>query len=126
MDQNKNVRILLVLTLLALSLTACASNLQSLPLIRAEPAADSLLTRAPRTLRLFFSALPNVSQSEVSLTGPNGNYQLRAMHNMAADDLMMEIIDDVTNGLYTVTWATVIADDLTVYQGSFDFDVQAD
>jgi methionine-rich copper-binding protein CopC len=116
----------LILALLALSLAACASNPQSLPLLRAEPAADSLLTRAPRTLRLYFSALPDVSQSDVSLTGPNGNYQLREMHNMADDDLMMEIMDDVSNGHYTVTWATVIADDLIVYQGSFDFDVQVD
>jgi methionine-rich copper-binding protein CopC len=45
---------------------------------------------------------------------------------MADDDLMMEIMDDVTSGIYTVNWTTVIESDLTVYQGIFGFSVQVD
>ncbi len=43
---------------------------------------------------------------------------------MAADDLMIEILDPLTPGDYTVEWTTVIADDPTVYSGKFDFTVQ--
>jgi methionine-rich copper-binding protein CopC len=117
MNQVKSTGFPLIWALLAVSFTACASNPQSLPLLRAEPAADGVITSAPRILRLYFSALPDVSQSKVRLTGPSGNYQLRDLHNMADDDLMMEIVDDVSSGIYTVNWTTVIEGGQTVYQG---------
>ena len=79
------------------------------------------LTRAPRTLRLFYNALPDVDQSSLRLVGPNGEHQLRGLHTMAADDLMVEIMDPVTEGEYSVEWTTVVGDDPAVYSGSFSF-----
>jgi methionine-rich copper-binding protein CopC len=110
---------------LALSVTflvACASNQPDSPLLRAEPAADTSLTRAPRTLRLFYEALPDVSQSSLRLVGPGGEHALRGLHTMAADDLMIEILDPVeAPGNYTVHWTTVVANDSETHEGSYSF-----
>ena len=93
-------------------------------MLDSEPEAGAVLTRAPRTLRLYFEDLPDVDRSALRLVGPNGEHQLRGMHTMAADDLMIEILDPLTPGDYTVEWTTVIVDDPTVYSGKFDFTVQ--
>ena len=106
------------------SIAACGSARPHTPLLDSEPGAGAVLTRAPRTLRLFFENLPDVDRSALRLVGPNGEHQLRGMHTMAADDLMIEILDPLTPGDYTVQWTTVIADDPTVYSGTFDFTVE--
>lgn len=112
-------------TALAISVTllvACASSQPASPLLRAEPAADASLTRAPRTLRLFYEALPDVSQSSLRLVGPGGEHALRGLHTMAADDLMIEILDPVeAPGNYTVHWTTVVANDSQTHEGSYTF-----
>jgi methionine-rich copper-binding protein CopC len=106
------------------TLTACGSAISHSPMLDSEPGAGAVLTRAPRTLRLYFEDLPDVDRSALRLVGPNGEHQLRGMHTMAADDLMIEILDPLTPGDYTVEWTTVIANDPTVYTGKFDFTVQ--
>jgi len=107
-----------------LSLTACVSGSASSPLLYAEPDVNAELTRAPRTLRLFFEALPDVDQSSLSLIGSQGELNLRGLHTMAADDLMIEILDPVTPGEYTVRWRTVLAGDSAVHEGSYQFSYQ--
>ena len=107
----------------AVFLSACASETGYTPLISSEPEIGASLTRAPRTLRLFYNALPDVSQSSLRLVGPTGEHQLRGLHTMAADDLMIEIMDPVTTGTYTVEWTTVVGDDPMVYSGSYNFSV---
>ena len=112
---------LLAPVLLVLVLASCTSSPTYSPFLQAEPAPGAALTRAPRTLRLFFDALPNVERSSLRLIGANGEHQLRGMHTMAADDLMIEILDAVTPGSYTVEWRTVVGDDPTEYSGSYQF-----
>ena len=65
--------------LFCLQLISCATNSVYSPLLRAEPEIGSELTRAPRTLRLYFDELPDVSQSSLRLVGPNGEHQLRGL-----------------------------------------------
>jgi len=102
-------------------LSSCAAHSGYSPLLRAEPEIGSTLTRAPRTLRLFYDSLPDVPRSSLRLLGPNGEHQLRGLHTMAADDLMIEILDPVTAGQYTVEWSTAVGDDPELYSGSFQF-----
>lgn len=109
--------------LLVLGLSSCISTEEYSPLLRAEPEVGDALTRVPRTLRLYYDALPDVARSSLKLTGPNGDYQLRGLHTMAADDLMIEIMDPVTPGNYSVEWTTVVGDDPSQYQGSYNFSV---
>ena len=94
------------------------------PILSSEPEEDTVLTQAPRTLRLYFEGLPDVDRSTLRLLSPNGEHLLRGLHTMAADDLMIEILDPLTPGDYTVEWTTVIVNDPTVYSGTFDFTVE--
>lgn len=114
---------LVLVSTLAVFALGCASSPEYSPLIGSEPELGASLSRAPRTLRLYYSALPDVSRSSLRLIGPDGEHQLRGLHTMAADDLMIEILDPVTTGTYTVEWTTVVGDDPAVYSGSFDFSV---
>ncbi|HIA59352.1 MAG TPA: copper resistance protein CopC [Gammaproteobacteria bacterium] len=125
MAATGNIRFALYLTTIAVLLSGCIGNSAYTPLLSAEPEIGGEFTRAPRTLRLYYDALPNVSRSNVSLTGPAGEYPLRGLHTMAADDLMIEIMQPLIAGEYTVHWTTVVGDEPVVYQGSYNFSVRA-
>ena len=103
---------------------ACGLAMPHSPILSSEPLEGAVLTRAPRTLRLYFEGLPDVDRSSLRLLGPNGEHQLRGLHTMAADDLMIEILDPLTPGDYTVDWTTVIVNNPTVYSDNFDFTVE--
>ncbi len=121
---RKNFRSLFSLFFITATLVGCAGSSDSSPFLRAEPAAGSVLNRAPRNLRLYFSALPDVPSSSLSLSGPGGNYDLRGFHTMGADDLMIEITNpSIPDGDYVVTWSAVVGEDPTVYEGSYGFTV---
>lgn len=119
------IKFRLLLLSLLIGLGACASTEQYTPLLRAEPEINGTLTRTPRTLRLFYAALPDVPNSSLKLIGPSGELGLRGLHTMAADDLMIEILDDVVDGVYTVEWATQVEGDPKSYNGSYQFTVDA-
>ncbi len=106
-------------------LLGCAAPVESSAFVRAEPEVNArIVERVPRTLRLFFEALPDVERSTVVLKGPEGEYLLRGLHSMGANDLMMEIYQPgVTNGIYTVEWSTVIAGDDARHHGIYRFEV---
>ena len=112
-----------VFVLLCSQLIGCVTNGAYSPLLRAEPEIGSELNRAPRTLRLYFDSLPNVSQSSLRLVGPNGEHQLRSLHTMADNDLMIEIMEPVTIGEYQLEWVTVVENDPSTYSGVFNFTV---
>ncbi len=111
----------ILIAIFGLLLFSCAASPPPSPLLSAEPEIDSTLTRAPRTLRLYYSALPDVSKSSLRLVGPEGDLALRGLHTMAADDLMIEILDQVTPGSYTVFWETVVEGDPLEHAGNFQF-----
>ena len=108
---------------LAALVAGCATNEPYSPLLRAEPAIAASLDRAPRTLRLYYAALPDVSRSSLRLIGPRGEYPLRGLHTMAADDLMVEIMEPLGNGRYRVEWSTAVGDDPRLYSGAYEFSV---
>ena len=106
------------------ALAACGLAMSHSPILNSEPAEGAVLTRAPRTLRLYFEGLPDVDRSSLRLQGPNGEHRLRGLHTMAADDLMIEILDPLTPGDYTVEWTTVIVNNPTIYSSTFSFTVE--
>ena len=106
------------------TLVACGLEMPHSPILSSEPAEGAVLTRAPRTLRLYFEGLPDVDRSTLRLQGPNGEHRLRGLHTMSADDLMIEILDPLPPGDYTVEWTTVIVNNPTIYSSTFDFTVE--
>ncbi len=124
--QVRRSRITIGLVITALAFSACASTSVYTPLLRAEPEIGGEFARAPRTLRLYYDDLPDVAQSSLTLTGPTGEYALRDLHTMADDDLMIEILEPLSVGYYTVRWTTVVGDDPTEHSGSFNFSVSSE
>lgn len=121
------LRTLLALLVLTSSLPGCVGSTDYSPFLRAEPAEGSILNRAPRNLRLYYNALPDVSNSRLTLTGPDGDYDLRGFHTMGANDLMIEITNpSIPDGDYVVGWSAVVGDDPNVYEGSYKFSVVTD
>lgn len=117
---------ILSMVLSVMLLAGCTASSVNTPFINAEPEVSSILSRAPRTLRLFFTQLPDVERSSLTLTNSGGDeLNLRGMHTMGADDLMIEINEQLPNGQYTVNWSTVVEGDPNQYNGSFSFFVQA-
>ncbi len=103
----------------------CASIAQHSPFLSAEPEVGAVLNISPRTLRLYFEQLPDVEKSTVTLQGPTGNtVNLRGLHTMGANDLMMEINAQLSSGSYTVQWKTVLGDDPQEHEGSYTFSVR--
>lgn len=124
---SRTFKSLLGLFALEVFLIGCASSTGYSPFLRAEPPAGSVLDRAPRNLRLFYEALPDVPNSSLTLTGPDGNYELRGFHSMGSDDLMIEITNpSIPDGDYIVDWSAVVGEDSTVYEGAFRFTVVTD
>lgn len=109
---------------IVLLMVGCTTAQLDSPFISAEPEVGSVQTRTPQTLRLYFEQLPDVPRSTVSLQGPTGSLNIRGMHTMGANDLMMEINDQVVDGNYTVYWTTHMEEDAIEYQGEFSFTVQ--
>ncbi len=119
------MRRLLIPALFPLLFAACDREGGYSPILNSEPAADSVQTRMPRTLRLYYSALPDVERSSLRLVDPEGgDIPLRGLHTMAADDLMIEIMEPLANGDYAIHWTTVVADDPGEYSGVVNFSVK--
>ena len=110
--------------LITATLAACGLAMPHSPILSSEPKEGAVLTRAPRTIRLYFEGLPDVDRSTLRLQGPNGEHRLRGLHTMSADDLMIEILDPLTPGDYTVEWTTVIVNNPTIYSSTFSFTVE--
>ena len=121
----RNITLFFAATCVISVLTSCTGVSDYTPLLNSEPGAgETINERIPRTLRLFYAALPDVESSELTLTGPAGDYSLRGLHTMGADDLMVEIYQPaLTNGQYTVQWKTRVEGDDADYAGEYTFEV---
>lgn len=107
-------------------LTACekAKGDPSEVFLKADPEVDAEMNYSPRTLRVFLAELPEVSDSSMTLTGPDGDVALDGLHTMGADDLMIEIVDfPLASGEYMVEWTAKFAGDKKQYSGSYRFTV---
>ena len=94
------------------------------PLISAEPEIGSVLRYSPSFLRLYFDAMPDVDSSDLTLTGPDGSYELRGLHTMGANDLMVEVASAaLTDGDYVVQWSAETSSGTAVYEGKYEFSI---
>jgi len=95
-------------------------------LLKSEPAAGEVLQYPPRSVRLYFTALPDVERSELRLQGSNGEVELIHLHTMGADDLMAEVGQyPLPNGSYTLQWTATLTGGDKSYQGEYEFSVEA-
>lgn len=130
---NRHTLVFIFLISTLLGLAGCgkaeeaeAESTPSAAFIKANPAVDETMEYPPRTLRVFLTELPDINNSSMRLTGPNGEVGLRGFHTMGADDLMIEIEEyPLRNGVYTIEWVATLADSGEKHSGSYQFTVAA-
>jgi methionine-rich copper-binding protein CopC len=122
---------LLLPAILVLSATAAVLPGRSTPrtmhlrLVRAEPAADTTVTAAPREVKLFFSEAPQIKVTTIRLV--NASKQAITVGEAKADAdgkiVLAPITGSVTAGTWTVIWRTM-ARDGHVVNGEYHFTVK--
>lgn len=114
-----------VLAFSLMSISACGTAKDgSAVFVKANPPVDASMDYSPRSVRVFLTKLPNVEQSSLQLTGPQGEVPLIHLHTMGANDLMAEIDQyPLPNGTYTVNWTAQFVDSEDRYSGSYQFSV---
>ena len=89
---------------------------------RADPAPGSQLDQPPPQLRLTFSEAVDGSFSRVQLLNTRGDSVDRGDSHVAPSDpqsLMVDVPDQLPNGVYTVAWRTLSAVDGHTVNGAF-------
>lgn len=119
------VALMAVVPVLALVTTpddAVAAPRLHLRLLRASPAADTVLTTPPADLRLWFSERPELKVTTVRLTGPGGAVELGELARADASDapIVAPVKGQMVPGAYTVAWRTM-ASDGHVLNGTVNF-----
>lgn len=113
----------LVIAALAIAVVprAGSGSALHLRLTRSEPAKDSVVT-APTELKLWYSQVPQLRLTRVTLTGPAGAVETG---KPVQDSLLIRvpISGAVTPGAYTVSWLTASSDGHPI-RGTFGFRVR--
>lgn len=75
-------------------------------LSKVEPAAEQVITgESPRFIQIYFNKAPEVAKSDISMLDAKGrSIQLRGLHTMGSNDLMILIQEPLTSGRYQVKW----------------------
>jgi methionine-rich copper-binding protein CopC len=116
-----------LLLMVAIVLMASAPAAMHLRLVKAEPAADTTVTAAPREIRLFFSQEPEIRATKVTVTDAASTEVTVATAKADAKDgkiVIALITGAVAPGNYTVTWRTMAKDGHAV-NGTFHFTLRA-
>src|SRR5438477_2959915 len=89
---------------------------------RAEPASGTQLDQPPRQLQLFFSEAVDSSFSRVQLLNAQRDAVDRGDSHVAPNDsrsLVVSLPDQLSNGVYTVSWRTLSTVDGHTVNGAF-------
>ena len=93
--------------------------------VRSDPAAGASLLRVPRTVTITFSEAPEAGRSYIHVVdASNKTVSLGAARPVSSNRLeLTESLEPLLNGVYTVRWKTISADDGHASAGSFTFGV---
>lgn len=97
-------------------------------LTQSSPAADAVLTTVPTEVVLTFSQGLDAANSRFIVTGPDGTPVNQGDSQIMANDQMsmnVTLLPNLTDGLYTVQWTSLSAEDGDEATGSFTFTVAA-
>ncbi len=92
---------------------------------RSEPANGQLLDRSPAEIRLSFTEPPDLSLTTIGVVDRTGTAVRTGPVEVAGgDDQTIRVaLQDLPDGVYTVSWRTVSATDGHLTSGSFSFGV---
>jgi methionine-rich copper-binding protein CopC len=98
-----------------------------LALKRSDPAKDSVVTKAPTAIRLWFTQKPEMAVTTISLLDAKAaKVEVAPPRLDAADEteVMVDVKGNVKPGVYTVHWKTSSRDGHAIH-GEFAFTVRA-
>lgn len=114
--------------LCAIAMAAAPPQPFHVHLTRSEPMADSTVTTAPTTIKLWFSAPVQVAVTTIRVQAHDGTSMTSApVHQQgtgATAPLVATLPAPLANGRYSVTWRTMSTDGHAV-NGTFAFTVAA-
>ncbi len=122
--------VLLLLLLLLLAAPASATRLTHADYARSEPAADALLTEPPRKVKVWFTQelFRRDGENWVRVTGPDGTRVDLDDTTVDDDDRTLasvSLAEALPDGVYTVAWRGLSAEDGHPGEGEFTFTVAA-
>lgn len=88
------------------------------------PAAESVLTRPPRDIRLTFTEAPELTFTRIRLVGPAGEIPLEPLEILPQKVALAKIPGALAPGVYRVEWRTAGADGHPV-SGQFSFSLDS-
>jgi copper transport protein len=93
--------------------------------VRSDPPPGASLTRVPSAVTITFSEAPEPGQSYIQVIDGSGRMVSRGTARTVADNRLQLAVPlaPLLNGVYTVRWKTVSADDGHASTGSFTFGV---
>lgn len=96
-----------------------------LHLLKSTPAANTTVTAAPDSIRLWFSQAPELKVTTVKVTGPgSAAVPLAPLASGDSSVVVAPVKGKMAAGTYTVVWRTM-ARDGHVARGSFAFNIGA-
>ena len=90
---------------------------------KTEPATNSTIQTAPKTVQLFFNEALDVAVTKLEIKGPSDKVKLVGTHSMGKS-LMANVEGAMTDGVYTVLWSTA-GDDGHPQKGEFKFTLKS-
>ena len=90
---------------------------------KTEPAANSTVPAAPKTVQLFFNEALDVAVTKLEIKGPSDKVKLVGTHSMGKS-IMANVEGAMTDGVYTVLWTTA-GDDGHPQKGEFKFTLKS-
>jgi methionine-rich copper-binding protein CopC len=80
-------------------------------LSKVEPAAEpEIIGASPKFIQLYFNKAPEVAKSSIRILDTEGRtIQVRGLHTMGSNDLMILIQEPLTTGRYQVKWQASFA-----------------
>ena len=112
-----------LLTLLCVPLVLVAASPFHLDLIDSFPAEDEVITEAPGTFWLEFSAPPDMERSSFSVRGPDGAVALGDLVKGDKEEVVQAAVEgELAPGTYMLSWVAAPMDDHAV-RGRFEFTV---
>lgn len=90
---------------------------------KTEPAANSTVQTAPKTVQLFFNEALDLAVTKLEIKGPSDKVKLTGTHAMGKS-IMANVEGSMTDGVYTVLWTTA-GDDGHPQKGEFKFTLKS-
>lgn len=87
---------------------------------KSDPAANAVLTAAPRQVQVWFTQKPDAAVSKLELRGPSNAARLVQTRGMGERSLVASVEGEMVDGVYAIQWQAA-GDDGHIQRGEIRF-----